>query len=456
VPHRFYTTVALIFGFGFLVVVPPYGNADETAHFYRAWEVSQAIVLPGPVPGTNMHGSVIPLSLSELDPAARLPYQTPLSFPLTSGQLWSVPLDRSRAQLTATPMGDYSPVPYLPQAVVIGILRQLNAPPALMFYLARLAVLLTSVLLFRYAIKLVPFGKWLLAAVGLLPMQVNLNASLAADALTVSLCALLLATAVRIAASKSKPTGRQWAACSGLALAVALCKTAYAPLVFVVFLIPLCGPFVGDRRSAWIKASAIVMAAVLVDVLWTLKTNSWYPVPGPDVSSHAQLHVILHRPAWYVFRVFGLTFLTHFGDGILASFTGAFVALNYSLPNWAQFVAIAMLVLSAALTDSAEERAAVSIRRRYVAPAAFVVGLATIFIIATGEYLTWTNVGATLIQGIQGRYFIPVALLLLLAWPRRLSIAVTDTMTRNAVLMAGMLLPVTVGLADVVYRLYIH
>jgi uncharacterized membrane protein len=53
--------------------------------------------------------------------------------------------------------------------------------------------------------------------------------------------------------------------------------------------------------------------------------------------------------------------------------------------------------------------------------------------VSASQYIVWTPVGATHVEGIQGRYFLPVALILLLPFAailrrRRLSFAVTASL----------------------------
>ena len=42
------------------------------------------------------------------------------------------------------------------------------------------------------------------------------------------------------------------------------------------------------------------------------------------------------------------------------------------------------------------------------------LGISTILIIELAMYISWSSVGSTRLEGIQGRYFIPVAILILL------------------------------------------
>ena len=49
----------------------------------------------------------------------------------------------------------------------------------------------------------------------------------------------------------------------------------------------------------------------------------------------------------------------------------------------------------------------------------------TFHIILAGLYLGWGVITDTIIQGVQGRYFIPIVILLLLAMVRKKNIALT-------------------------------
>ena len=45
---------------------------------------------------------------------------------------------------------------------------------------------------------------------------------------------------------------------------------------------------------------------------------------------------------------------------------------------------------------------------------AILISLSVIILVFTGLYIGWTEVGAKIIVGVQGRYFIPIAILLIL------------------------------------------
>jgi uncharacterized membrane protein len=66
---------------------------------------------------------------------------------------------------------------------------------------------------------------------------------------------------------------------------------------------------------------------------------------------------------------------------------------------------------------------------------AAVVAIASIVSIELSEYISWTAVGANVIEGVQGRYFIPIAPLLLVAIsrpsvpPRWMPIVIASVMT---------------------------
>ena len=198
-----------MFGILFAVLVPPFGGYDEPLHFLRAWQVGD-----GHLVSVDDRSSTAALATDRDELGGRFPdelrtdiidlieegvFSTDASF----SDLYSHLNDRvargERVFIAYPSAAVYSPIPYLPSAIVIDIARVLHLSTLATFLLARLAGLGAYIGLVALAIRRLPQRKWILATLGLAPIVVFQAATVTADTFTVALAVLLLADALRMA-----------------------------------------------------------------------------------------------------------------------------------------------------------------------------------------------------------------------------------------------------------------
>lgn len=162
---------------------------------------------------------------------------------------------------------DQNPLLYLASgaAVFVAYLFHLGFTPALA--LGRLANLLLFAALASYAVKVVPFGKRVFAAVALLPMTLHLAASFSRDAPLLGLCfaftALVLDAAFGADRAKAlRPTRMAALLITGVLLAPG--KMVYLPLAALVLLVPNLRL---GRHAKVKKAGYLVLCVALALVL---------------------------------------------------------------------------------------------------------------------------------------------------------------------------------------------
>ena len=120
----------------------------------------------------------------------------------------SVPLNQDIISFFSFIVGNfsnlsYSPIGYLPQAAGMLFGRMLNFSPLLLFYCGRLANLGVYIFLIYLAIRKIPFAKWLVAGISLMPITLFESASLSPDALNNGLCILFIAYVIHCAVNKN-------------------------------------------------------------------------------------------------------------------------------------------------------------------------------------------------------------------------------------------------------------
>lgn len=409
-PERLYLLIALPVVLALCVLTPPFQAADEPAHLFRAVQLSQGSLLgtrPSDGAGGTIPAQVVQLA-SRFSRLGAHPEQTVSAGEIVSA-FGAAKGDRSEMATLPFPIAPYFPGAYLPQTVAVGVTRVLRLPPLAWLYAARLLNALFGVWLLAMALRsaagwALPF-LWL----GLLPMLLFQFASASADG-PILAGALFFASQClrlpRLGADRRAITRWTIAAFAAVLIPIAT-KPVYAPL--------LAMPVLVLWRSVWTDRFRLLLlgagpAAVLGTTFVWLKLNQQQlGVSFGEVDSHRQLAGVLAAPG-HALWVFRRDWVVHARD-YWTTFVGCRLGwLDAPLPGWVAWTAAAGGV-SALVLDRAELRQWTLAQRLIAAGLALAGGVA----IQLSLYLIYTPVGANTVDGVQGRYFIALAPLLLLA-----------------------------------------
>jgi uncharacterized membrane protein len=237
------------------------------------------------------------------------------------------------------------------------------------------------------------------------PTSLFQAASLSADAGANALSILLIALFLRRAfgADGGRP-GLPPLLC--LSALVAVSKLSF-PLVLVFFLIPR--ERFGDPARYRRSLLALLGCAALALLVWGLYARGLYiPLRRlPPVSPLDQLRHVLLEPLAYAGVLWRTVTLKtpHY----LLTFVGQLGHFPLRLPA----AAVALHLLALTLVSALDEDAGIRLSPRDRLKLAAIAGISSLWIVTT-QYLSWTEVGAGLIEGVYGRYFIPIAPLIFL------------------------------------------
>ena len=372
--------MAAVAGLAYTFVTPPFRVPDEVGHLWRAVSLAYGDVLPR----TDARGpySAIPNGIRML-PFAMGADQKTLTWGhfKNSRNLKLADDDRRIAHLPAP----YTPVAHAPQIVAALIGRVFKLLPIDIFYLGRLLNLGAFISIVWMAIRIAPFGKWIFCAVALLPMTMYLAASWSPDAMTIALALLVTAMAMRL---PERPV-----VLAVTCAALALCKPAYVLLAFVAIIR-------SKRRAAFLVLAATLIAAALSF------GNAAHGGTGrvdARVDSAAQRQCITSHPAHFA------TFLVGHVSANAFLYTeqmiGRLGMLDIKLPPiviWSEIVLLLMTALSSG---------GMSARTRVIA---LLVVFVTAAAILVGMFVGYSR-SCDSLEGVQGRYFLPLLPLALAA-----------------------------------------
>jgi uncharacterized membrane protein len=374
--------LALVLAFGYLVIGPPGRVPDEPGHFWHAQAIARGHFAPPARHAPDLYP--LPTGMTTLFWVMRAEGHrlTMDDYKLAA----SIPHEPFSLRPTSTFPTHYTPLAYIPQTVVALLARATGMKPFPELYLGRIVNLLASLGLIALAMKVAPRYATLILATALLPMTLYELASWSADAPAIGLgllfCAFML--------EPPEPTPRMMAAVAAAALLLSLSKPAY----FLVALLALFRPT--PRRIA---VAAIAATAVAIPIAMAYANYAWYNSrTGFTVDPGAQLRCILDAPLrfakvfWYDLRGNA----HQYADELI----GRFGWLDVYLPKPIVWLEGLLLILCGLTAAPALDR-----RRRLTS---IVIVAGTFFGIVLSQYLTWTVVCADYVDGVQGRYFLPI------------------------------------------------
>ncbi len=398
-PDRFFLIAALLFGAVLAAVTPPFQVPDEPAHFYRAYRVSEGRLDLVP---RGLREAMLPASVHRIgtDLLGDLPFNNEKR--IAPGKIlaaFQVPLepDRREPVFFANSL-QYTFVPYIPQAAGIAAGRLFGAPPVALLYLGRLTNLLFGVLIVAFAIRRLPAYKWLTAMVALTPMALSLLGSASADVTTIAAAFTLVSMVAKLAWGEKGATRGDLLLLTLSAVALCASKPPYMPLALLPILIPAA-------RFPWRRAGFILFHTILAlaAAAWSVVTSRSVGTIRIDagVDVNRQIHDSLTHPfgfLWVLIHDYAVHTPRYLGELV-----GKLGWLDTKIPIPLRVVYLAVLLALVFLDVS--PRIEVRPWQKGILAAATLAAMA---IVSASQYAIWTSYGADLIEGIQGRYFLPL------------------------------------------------
>lgn len=308
-------------------------------------------------------------------------------------------------ELKYTTMALYAPICHLPQAIGIVIARTLGGGISVQCYAARLANFAVAVFLIYNAIKLVPFKKNIVFFLAMLPITLNEIASMAADALAISMCLFFICYILHLKFDDNKKqiTKKDIVLIAISSVIVALCKIVYIPLVLLLFILPK--EKFGTLKKKNITVISIIVGAIILNLIWLIYCSKFLVAFNPGVDSGFQLKYILSHPITYLLTVFR-TLNTYFQMFIIHLCGEGLGSFNVQAS--VLFVVPCIVLASMLFFVNDEKDIKIDIFTKIVCLFIFVVIVALIY---TSLYVQWTEAMKPVITGIQARYFLPILLL---------------------------------------------
>lgn len=400
-PEFIFVVLGLAFGVCLVFVTGPFQAPDESAHFRRAYHISDGYALGsrdgGRVGGLIPRGVIESIHDKTFYNIAQHPENQINSKDLCESL--NRPFDaREKVFATFPESALYFPVCYIPQAIGITIGRWCGLSVLEIMYLGRVANLLCWTMMLYAAIRITPVFQWVFMLVALMPMSIFQAASLSADTPTNALAMLLTAIILRGSLLKEGNLGRlEMLTISVLCILLSLCKLAYFPITGLVLLIPV--ERFGGVKPKILFSGGIIGASIVTVIIWSLAVRGLYQ-PIYDANPNEQIYFLLARP-WAFAEVFANTMVVKW-DYYYFSFVGVLGWLDTFLPLWI-YLTYPFVLIGLALLDKGHGRQLGPMNRLLIGT----ICIITFLLIELSLYIIWTKPGLWFVKGFQGRYLLP-------------------------------------------------
>ncbi|MEC3913999.1 DUF2142 domain-containing protein [Nocardia sp. CDC160] len=444
-----FVLVAGIFGAVWSVLTPPFWGHDEITQFGRAYQVAHGGFLPEKIHDDRgpAWGGDVPVSIDALMSYAFNDYQRDrddeqdpmVADPHVYDRLGAAAVSTSDTkQVWFTNTAAYSPVPYVPPALGIRIAEALDLNAGGMVLATRWAGLLAYLLIVGFALRVLRGHRvqWLAFTIAVLPIALFQAGTVTADTVTNALALLVSALVVKGLFLGERLTKPETVAALAATVLLPVCKPTYVLIAMLTVLIPArrFGFGAAERVAPWQRvlpwaAAGIGAVAFAVWMKIAAPTGDGMSLMRPkkdwgSVRPGDQLHGILADPGHFV-RVFG--------DSIARRdqhwFVQFFGELGFSYVEVPALTILASL-LAFAVSVGAAERFSPRGANRLNTWLVLLTVVASVAMIYVTLYMSFTPVGYFIIDGVQGRYFVPLALLALAVLLRWMPVRLTDAAGR--------------------------
>lgn len=406
-PVALFVLLGLIFGGAAIILTPTYQGPDEPVHTYRIWQLSEGQIVAQEKDGVL--GGYLPCSLVAYERDDVVCGACP------DGQVSSQTICAQHKIFAGFPTSAvYLPVMYLPQIAMAAVAHAIPVTPAALVYLLRIAGLLGYLALAATAIAVIPFRRWTMFMIALLPMALWISAMVSGDGMTLGLAMLFVALWLRAAEAAPGALRTRDAVILGVvSIALILAKPGYGLMALMLLTVPWRS-WARPRYAGVILAAAVIgafalqiswsrtMAGDFVQQAATLRAQD-----GVHLDAQGQRIFLLNEPL-QVLPLFWNDIRIH-ADYYLTGVIGVFGWYVHKLPVVATVLGYVGLVGTILLDEGRF--------RRWRIFSSLVISAGIVGTLWLMLYVAYTPVRNAFVDGFQTRYLLPLLPMVLSAMP---------------------------------------
>lgn len=408
--------VVFVVGIVYMFILPPFVVPDEASHFVTAYAESSELI---GVPAYNEKGDIFVTSekmWGNVEEKRNVTKELYSQF--FEGVLGK---DEPKEQLIATrqPLLQKHPG-YIPQVLGISVARIMKMNSEQIMFAGRFFALVWYVFVMFWAIKLMPIKKEMLFLVGILPITIQQVVSYNYDSFLLGICFFAIAYILNFIYTDREIKIYDWFIIIGIVISIASIKFVYLPLLGLALFIPKNKFKNGIRKI--VSSLCIIFVAIFI-TLYTrlLDYGKTFAETTQNAVEPAKFSIdyCMNNP----FQILGIFYRTieRQSSRFLSELLGASLGyLNINIPQILAILILILLLLS--MINESFAKSDIYKIKWYLAFCCVIV-FACLMVVM---FFDWTPFGNSQIEGIQGRYLLPILPLALLLFENNIIISRRD------------------------------
>lgn len=399
--EKMFAVFIMCIGMFYLVIITPLSPPDEPHHYQSAYQLSNFLLFQW---NNNDTGN-----------SADFDYENLTDYNISNGylkifeEITISAQNGNRIEIPKPRKLDYF-VEYLPQALGITLARITNQNFIITFLIGRFFNLVFFTICIYFSIKQIPKFKMLIGIIGILPMTIQQAASFSYDGFINGVSIFLIASLLK-AIYETGPISKMdiySILISGILLTPT--KVVYCVILLLVILIPK--ERFSSKKERFLKIFLIWGSCIIILFLFRLDdllNRSLGNALNWEGNYNYSLDYIFKYPVDTI-KIFLKTFITNWKDYLYTCIGGRLSGLSLEIPNMIVNLFIALLCISVLNDFDSKYKLSVSMRCMFL----FIV-FGVVVLTMLSMFTGYTSVGRNIIQGVQGRYFIPILPLLVIS-----------------------------------------
>ena len=381
----------------YLIYMPMFTSHDEYRHWLRAYEVSEGKFLAEDKDG--IIGTELPRSVSEIYTKQKtyknVKYTTIKDFYEEEVN------SNDRVFVDTSRVASYSPIQYIPETLGIVISRLITNKTIVMAYSARIVNLIVCMALMYFAIKTIPFGKIILLVLSMIPIAIEGFSTITADGLLISSTCLFIAHIFNLKygnVEKIKFINKLILVI--LSAIIGLCKTVYIPIVLLLLLLPK--RVFKNNKDRWITILIIAIIAIILNLCWLTISGI---AKGEDeyiIETSMKTSSVIRNPIGFLQRL--LYTMNVDGQKYVNTTFGGQLGWTETKVHSITPYGLCIIIFFAGIFNN-------NIKNRFSKSEILIISIIILSIVGAvflALYVTWTDINSDKIEGVQGRYILPI------------------------------------------------
>ena len=402
----FYAALLILFSF----IVPQCSVNDEADHFIRSYVVAHGNFVSDVVGDNGQGGSVLPVAFAQYrDEQYRNWHHDGQRD--NDEQIKYLTIDRNNmAEVEYTNSSINVPYLYIPQAIGIRIAELFTGRLYILMYAARIMNMIAILVMVLLAVRITPVAKELFMAAACFPFMLQDSVSCSPDSFITALIFVFAALVLYMRYSIEGQMNIKHLVILFL-VTVLMCgvKLVYAPLALILFFIPK--KKFGDDKKYILSVAVFGAASAVMCLSWLTVITGYNMLLGNLSNHYLQKDLLLTDPMPFIKAVCGV--ITDFGKYLFDM-----IGLNIGNENiyTSHLIPVTLILVMAYIIITINRQSPDGKKASWIlwliAPAI------SAFLVLVSEYFYWTKVGASVMAGVAGRYFLPCAIAVVIGLAR--------------------------------------